>query len=102
MPSTGRGETDPEEEPAWLGPLEFDEVDLHYDLRHPLVSRFRVGLADSDTDCRHYDGSVFAARLKKLEPRTLRVVRPCPLYQTVLAIRELVHPNASRQFCSLF
>lgn len=43
-PTTSRRERDPEDEPAWLSPLEFDVYDLHYDLRHHVVSHFPAGV----------------------------------------------------------
>lgn len=96
--TTGRRERDPEDEPSWLGPLEFDGEDLHHDLGHHVVSDFWASVASSDTAFGPYGGSVFAACLDALDLWKLEVVQACPIYQTVLIIREVVCPNASRRF----
>lgn len=63
-----------------------------------MVSHFQDGVAGTDIVCWPYGGSVFAKRLSELDQETVEVAQACPLYHTVLTVRELVCPKASRRF----
>lgn len=66
--------------------------DLHYDLEHHAVSRFWASVACSCIAYRPYGGSIFAGRLKALEPETTGVVRGCPIFPIFLP-REIELPK---------
>lgn len=102
--STGGEEVDEEvdDEPIWQGPMHFDGQDLHYDLEHHVVSRFRAGVADSDDFFQVYGGSAFTTLLDSLHPDTLTVVHFSTLFPVVLTMREVMRPNMSREFLIVF
>ncbi|XP_056689297.1 uncharacterized protein [Spinacia oleracea] len=101
-PLESRGGLHPEDEPPWLGPIEYYGIDLHHDLGHHVVSRFRAGRAELDTSCRPYGWVCLCGAFGEAGRINSRVGGGMPLLSERVLFREVVGSNASRRFLRLF